>query len=150
MNREFEFPTEIYPPMLIGKLIKKTNLEELLERIDLQFEEYICKIDVIKTSSSKKGAAKQCQLILATKNMITIEERENGPKIHRYPYMDVESCNATVQTIGNKQIRNKFQLNFYVKEMDLKKEAKKVVFQCRESKTGQSFDSALFSALHVI
>ena len=34
--------------------------------------------------------------------------------------------------------------------MDLKKEAKKVVFQCRESKTGQSFDSALFSAMHVI
>jgi len=58
LNREFEFPKEIYPPMLIGKLIKKTNLEMLLERIDLQFEEYICKIDVIKTSSSKKGVAK--------------------------------------------------------------------------------------------
>lgn len=100
INRDFEFPTEIYPPLIIGKLNGETKLDKLLNQVGLQAEDYICNFDVIKTSSSKKAVSKQCKLVLSTQKMITIEDRPAGPKIHHYPYMDVASCVAIVSHVG--------------------------------------------------
>eukprot|EP00352_Strombidinopsis_acuminata_P006041 CAMPEP_0176357504 /NCGR_PEP_ID=MMETSP0126-20121128/14818_1 /TAXON_ID=141414 ORGANISM="Strombidinopsis acuminatum, Strain SPMC142" /NCGR_SAMPLE_ID=MMETSP0126 /ASSEMBLY_ACC=CAM_ASM_000229 /LENGTH=115 /DNA_ID=CAMNT_0017711135 /DNA_START=80 /DNA_END=427 /DNA_ORIENTATION=- len=100
INTDFEFPIEIYPPLLIGKLNNETNLDRMLNQIGIPADEYICNLEVIKNSSSKKGVTKECKLVLFTKQMITIEERPNGPKIHHYPYMDVASCVAIVSHVG--------------------------------------------------
>ena len=77
-----DLPKAHYAPLKVGILTRKTKLDETLETIGLQPDNYIWYTEIIK-KSSKSGKTKKYRLILATDSfyMLSLEGQWAGTKV---------------------------------------------------------------------
>ena len=81
-------PDKLHDKLQLGNVSRRTLLDDILDRIQIPYEEYILYVEATKVSTSKLNVKKDVFLVLTQNSIVTIRRKGNEMgKITRYSYV---------------------------------------------------------------